>query len=1126
MSIHSEDAWYVLDAFFRAKGMAHVQLDSYNDFMDNVLQEIVSKTKPHAIEIESVRGNQVLKRKYEVNFGRVTLRKPQMGPDDVTPMFPMEARLRELSYSASLYIDMQQIATMYENGVEVSSTTTDFKQVFVGNIPVMVRSKYCQLYQSSDSTAHKECDYDEGGYFIVNGSEKVIVAQERLAPNRVFCYERKHGLKFSHVAEIRSSLDAGDSSTSPLYVGYAVTSGQLLITLPFIRDHIPACVVMRALGVITDRDMYNMVTGGDEVLGGLLSVTIDAASSVRTQAQALELIGKRCAGAGSDAQSRVERARTLLTDDVLPHCGTSLNEKAYFVGYMMKRVLQARSGLTLEDDRDHVSAKRVEVVGPLFAMLFRPLFKKFAFDTQEILRRTIDVKREASVLTAVNPTTITNGFKYCIVTGKWALQRQLHTYAKVGVSQQLSRLSHADTLSHLRRLNLPARTGKLTKPRQQHHSQWGYVCPTETPEGIACGLLKNFSLTCCVTVRQHGSDLSRLLRESVIPLHEEPNLNDTAVFFNGAWIGTHPDPVDFVRTLRDARRQGIIHEHTSIAHLIPQNELHICSEEGRCVRPLFVVRNQQLVITRDHIEALQRRELDWDDLIRQGCLEFVDSMEESTCMIAMRLDALYDKHPYSHTYTHSEIHPSIILGVCASMIPFPDHNQSPRNTYQSSMGKQAAGLNVSNFRYRMDALAHLLDTPQKPLVATKAMKYLFGKELPSGTNSIVAIACYTGFNQEDSLILNQGAIDRGFQRITSYRSHVEYEEVDKATQRRTLAFEHPSPITTLGTHDKNYNTIDSDGLPQLGQRINKRDVLVGKTAILPQPTPKGETHKDHSLLSTNTGIVDRVMLSSTESGNRLTKIRVRTQRIPEVGDKFSSCHGQKGTVGLILPASSMPFTQEGITPDIIMNPHAVPSRMTIGQLIECVLAKVAALTGTEGDATPFSPHSIDDVSNLLRELGFQRHGHERLYSGFTGQPLSTLVFIGPTFYQRLKHMVDDKIHARSRGPNTLLTRQPRKGRRHDGGLRFGEMERDCVIAHGATALLRERTLDASDRFKVHVCDHCGLLCEANLSEGKYMCRKCKQFKDISQVTIPYAFKLLVQELNAMCIAPKLIVDKK
>jgi DNA-directed RNA polymerase II subunit RPB2 len=797
------------------------------------------------------------------------------------------------------------------------------------------------------------------------------------------------------------------------------------------------------------------------------------------------------------------------------------------------------------DDRDHYGNKRLDLAGPLIGTLFRQLFARQTKEARIQLQKSLDSGRDLNLSSSINPNIITRGLKYSLGTGNWGQQGQ--SVSKSGVSQVLNRLTFASTLSHLRRMNTPiGREGKLAKPRQLHNTHWGMVCPAETPEGQACGLVKNLALMTIVSVGSKAYPVLKHLEEFGTENLEEIAAstvpNSTKVFVNGVWVGIHRDPDYLVSTIRNLRRSVSISPEVSIVRDSIDSELRLYTDPGRALRPLLVVDpdSQKLVLKRAHINQLKlslglsrdEQGVFWPDLISNGLIEYLDTMEEETAMIAMKFYDLGEKLSdgrFEMTYTHCEIHPAMILGICASIIPFPDHNQSPRNTYQSAMGKQAMGVYSTNFLMRMDTLANVLYYPQKPLCATHSMEFLHYGKLPAGINSVVAVACYSGYNQEDSVLMNQSSIDRGLFRSVFYRTYK-----DRADAREKEQFEIPDRSQTRRPRMEGaYDKLEGDGLVPPGTVVTGDDVIVGKTVPLEidenDPVQRAQRHRfrdcSQALRSSEAGVVDKVMVSTDKDNNRFVKVRVRTIRTPQIGDKFASRHGQKGTMGMAYRQEDMPFTIEGISPDIIMNPHAVPSRMTIGHLVETLLGKVAALTGTEGDATPFSQRAIvQEVSSNLHRLGYQSKGYEVLYNGQTGRMMEAQLFIGPTYYQRLKHMVEDKIHSRATGPVTSLTRQPVEGRSRLGGLRFGEMERDCMISHGAARFLQERLFDASDRYRVHVCDICGLFAVANLTKQTFECKSCRNKTQVSQVYMPYAAKLLFQELMSMCIAPRIMTD--
>ncbi|RCI12917.1 hypothetical protein L249_0582 [Ophiocordyceps polyrhachis-furcata BCC 54312] len=1236
--ITPEDCWTVISSFFETKGLVSQQTDSFDEFTQTTIQDLVNEYSTITLDQPnppSPPGVKIALRRYEIKFGTVMVSRPTISETDgtVTSLLPYECRDRNLTYASPLYINItKKVSAAIEKEVplhemdeaqqeeyartgehptkliweqeesgedEDSSKPADWKNmVFVGKLPIMVKSKICHLSRETDDNLFlvNECPYDQGGYFVINGSEKVLIAQERSAANIVQVFKKAQPSPYNYTAEIRSALEKGSRLISSLMLklygkGDSARGGfgqTIHTTLPFVKSDLPVAIVFRALGVVSDEDILNHICYDrkDSQMLEMLRPCIEEAFCVQDREVALDFIGKRGNRdqAGLGREKRVRVAKDILQKETLPHISQtegSETRKAFFLGYMVHKLLQCALGRREPDDRDHFGKKRLDLAGPLLAKLFRGIVRRMNTELSNYLRRCVEGNRHFNLAVGIKPGTLSNGLKYSLATGNWGDQKKAAS-STAGVSQVLNRYTFASTLSHLRRTNTPiGRDGKLAKPRQLHNTHWGLVCPAETPEGQACGLVKNLSLMCYVSVGSPSEPLIEFMINRGMEVVEEYEPlrypHATKIFVNGVWVGVHQDPKHLVNQVLDTRRKSYLQFEVSLIREIRDQEFKIFSDAGRVMRPVFTVQQEDdpetgiekghLVLTKDMVNRLAKEQAEppedpstkmgWEGLIRAGAVEYLDAEEEETSMICMTPEDLElyrlqktgnpvdedpgddlnkrlktKTNPTTHMYTHCEIHPSMILGICASIIPFPDHNQSPRNTYQSAMGKQAMGFFLTNYSRRMDTMSNILYYPQKPLATTRSMEFLKFRELPAGQNAIVAIACYSGYNQEDSVIMNQSSIDRGLFRSLFFRSYSDQEK--KVGLNYTEVFEKPFHQSTLRMKHGTYDKLDDDGIVSPGVRVSGEDIIIGKTAPIDQESQDLGTRtsvhqrRDIStpLRSTENGIIDSVVVTVNADNVKYVKVRVRTTKIPQIGDKFASRHGQKGTIGVTYRQEDMPFTREGVTPDIIINPHAIPSRMTIAHLIECLLSKVSTLEGMEGDATPFTDVTVDSVSELLRKHGYQSRGFEIMYNGHTGRKLRAQVFFGPTYYQRLRHMVDDKIHARARGPVQIMTRQPVEGRARDGGLRFGEMERDCMIAHGAAAFLKERLFEVSDAFRVHICEICGLMTPiANLSKQSFECRPCKNKTKIAQVHIPYAAKLLFQELQAMNIAARMFTNR-
>ena len=1167
--ITESDCWKVISAYFSQHGLVSQQLSSFNQFVGRNIQEIVDENGLVRIEMDKdYRTKDAEQIIYELNFSQVKIAKaPQFSESNEKinkQLFPNEARVRNLDYLSDLSVEVS-FREKKGNNSDENKEKLKAQTYSIGKIPIMVRSNYCSLNGKTDTERVdvRECEFDQGGYFIIGGGEKVIVAQERMATNFVYVFNKKDQSGFSWQAEVRSSLDGSNRPPIQFAVKIAKKNTHLkhdlggLITarIPYVKSDVDIVILFRALGLESDKDIIDFIVfdENDNTFKELLRPSLEKFfSDDMNKEQCLEYIGNRTTrGEAKEQETRIRRAEEILRKEMLSHVSIergSEAKKAYFIGYMIYRLGNCALGRAKGDDRDHYGKKRLDMSGVLLTGIFRQYFRNFLKNAESNLKEKIKHSSSNSIeLGEVFDTTIiSNGMKYALATGNWGKNR-IGVVLKTGVAQVLQRLTFMSSLSHLRRLNTPLeKTGKITKPRQLHNTHWGMLCPAETPEGQACGLVKNLSLMAFVSV---GTP-SRLMQEDLDSLSDFQQLSEVSpelirgkskIFINGAWVGITGSPDDIMRELIKQRREAKISKEISIVNNFMNKEIKIYTDSGRAMRPLFIVEkykdkkneiNSRLKITKQNIIDLSEQRTTFDNLVENGIIEYLDVEEEETSMIAMKIKDLELNKDYCSTYTHCEIHPAMILGVSASIIPFPDHNQSPRNVYQSAMGKQAIGIYSTNFNMRMDTLSYLLFYPQKPLVTTQSMEFLKFKDLPAGINAIVAIMCYTGYNQEDSVIMNQSSIDRGLFRSAFFRTYTSEQRVEAKLKHEN--FEVPNEKEVSKYRVGSYCKLDKEGLIAPGTKVKGDDIIIGKTGLVSMDVDdesgenkitKKKTDLSESLRPSEEGVIESVMLTTNRSGYIIAKVKCRSTRIPQIGDKFASRHGQKGTIGMTYRQEDMPFTMEGITPDIIVNPHAIPSRMTIGHLIECLSSKTAAISGREGDSTPFSEkQQVNEIWEHLHKLGYQKYGNETVFNGFTGRKVDMLIFFGPTYYQRLKHMVEDKIFSRARGPVQILTRQPTEGRARSGGLRFGEMERDCMISHGAAFFLKERLMNVSDKYRVHVCKTCGLFAEADVDAQTFNCHLCKDSEGIVQCYIPYACKLLFQELMAMHITPRIIFD--
>ena len=1161
-----ETNWDIIKMYYKNGHLLKLvnhQIESYNNFINVQMRKTIDMFNPTVIKSDQYLNSDTKQHSLfiEINFGEFYLHRPQIHENNgaTKVMFPNDARLRNFTYAASLLIDIniKIIVNKGDNSDSKHVINKKLEKVHLGKIPIMLKSDHCVLTQFRHYTPEitKECRFDPGGYFIINGSEKTVLAQERANDNAVCCFDqRRTNTKWDWTAEIRSV--AYNKIISPKQIQVMVSNKTnvfghpMYISIPRTKQPIPIFIVFRALGIESDKDICEkiMLDVSDEKhkdIKYFLRASLINANEVLTQEAALEYMKGLTSfipinmDKETGNKKREQFVRDILMNDLFPHC-RNVVEKIYYLGYCVMTLIKTCLGWRAADDRDSYINKRVDTTGYLLNNLFRNYFNKVVKDMSKQVIREMNggswksnndynnIINATNIYKIIKASTIENGIRRALATGDFGI-KSINS-SKVGVAQVLNRLTYVSALSHLRRVNTPVdKSGKLIPPRKLHGTSYGFICPAETPEGGSIGIVKNLTYLAQITNYSDSSVIYDFLRHHIMFLEDcecRTVSTLTKVFVNGNWCGCTDDALSLFNNLKQMKHRGIFNIHTSIAFDYTNNTIYISSDAGRLVRPVFKVRNNKILLTSQLVAKIKSETIQWEDLFTnqvtdESIMEYIDAQEQNTSLVAMFRKDLEDKTKH---YTHCEIHPSTLFGLLASCIPFPEHNQSPRNTYQCAMGKQAIGIYTTNFRDRMDKTSLVLSNPMRPLVDTRIMNILGLHKIPSGQNAIVAIATYSGFNQEDSVIINRSAIDRGMFSATTYKTEKdEDKKIFGDEEKRGV----PDPLKTRGIKFGNYKKLQENGFMKENTLIENTDVIIGKYRPIKQnknDNTKRIKYCDESRIyrTKEECFIDRNYIDTNGDGYNICKVRIRTHRKPIIGDKFSSRHGQKGTVGVILDEKDMPFTESGIVPDIIINPHAIPSRMTIAHLKETLLGKVLVQLGMFGDGTSFNNVDLKTITDELLKQNYEKSGDELMMNGMTGEQIETRVFIGPVFYQRLKHMVNDKQHSRSTGPMVVLTRQPAEGRARDGGLRFGEMERDCMISHGASRFTKERMYDVSDKYSVHVCKECGLIASYNEKYSIYNCKNCNNSVNFSCINIPYSCKLLFQELITMNVAPRFL----
>jgi DNA-directed RNA polymerase subunit B len=1078
----------ILKSYLSQHSLVESNIVSFNNFIERRMQEIVDEISQSLTNDE-----------FEIKLGKITVDKPVVIEADgsTSILTPTEARLRNLTYSAPVYVEIS-----VKQGGTVESHNFE-----IGKIPIIVKSKTCSTHgMNREQLEENYMDpLDPGGYFIINGNERVIVMIEDLAPNQPFIGMSRGKLTL-RLFSLRGSYRIPVSITE---------TNEGILETSFSRfKNIPTIVVLKALGMIKEADIARYI--GKE--NDSFIVNLYEYAAINTPEDAMVYIAEKTSLQGTKKEM-VDRVKQRLDSYLMPHIGLTKEdriEKAITLCKLIKQFYTAKDDASIVTNKDHYANKRVRLSGDLLADLFRVNMNILVRDIQYSLAKIAKRKKFYSVKTIAKSTLFSHRIESAIATGSWIGETS-------GVTQNMDKTNYLAILSQLQRVSsqLPGEQENFMA-RTLHPTHYGRFCPIETPEGTEIGLRKNLAIMCRISTRstldekQFTQSLESLGMTASI---KSEGVNDYDIFFNGRFIGSVKDHKEFIGRVKEMRRNDRFPMELSIGFNDELSTIIISSETGRVLRPIIIADGGVSRFTEDHEASLASGEMSWSDLIKQGIIEYLDAREEENSLVALNKEDLTAEH------THLEIDHIDLLGLVTSLVPYANHNQASRLNRGSKTQKQALGIYAANYPVRVDTDVSVLHYPQKPIV--RSFVYDTLSVYPSGQNLVVAVMTHEGYNMEDAIVLNKGSVQRGMGRSTYFRPYVT-EEIHYAGGLADK-IEIPEKDTSRYRTETSYRFLEDDGIAYLEADMHEDDVVIGKTSPPKFLSEAREisvrTRKESSsaIRQEEQGVVDAVFLTIDNEGNRLIQVRMRDQRIPELGDKFSTPYGQKGVVGMIVPENDMPFTSRGMRPDVIFNPHGIPSRMTIGYLIELMGGKVGSNSGRVIDGTAFSGESREELENELGSLGFRLDGKESMYDGISGRMLTAKIYVGEMYYLRLKYMVANKLHARASGKVQLLTRQPIEGRSMGGALRLGEMEQEALVAHGASLLLKERY--DSDRVVLPICAKCGYLAVDDKIRNKTTCPACSS-NEIEKVEVSYAFKLLVDELQGLHIKTQFELGNK
>ena len=1075
----------VIKKYLKEHSLVESNILSFNNFIDERMQQIVNELNDALPKEEDI----------DIKLGKVRVGKPNVIEADgsVSLITPTEARLRNLTYSAPIFLE---ITIKQEEQMES-------QDVEIGRIPIMVKSKICNTYGlSKEELEENYLDLrDYGGYFIINGNERVMILTEDLATNQPFVERGKERLMlrlFSSKGAYRIPISISENAEGIIEVSFSRFRG------------IPAVIILKALGLVKEADIAKYI--GKET--DSLIVNLYEYANISSSEDAMMWIAEKTALQGTKKEI-LDRVKQRIDSYFMPHIGgkKEKDEKAITLCKFIKQFLIAKENPSIQTDKDHYANKRVKLSGDLLSDLFRVNLNVLLRDIQYSLSKVAKRRKFYSLKTVAKSTLFSHRVESAIATGSWIGER-------TGVTQNMDKTNYLSMLSQLQRVSsiLPGEQENFLA-RTLHPTHYGRFCPIETPEGTEIGLRKNLALLARISTAislDESSFINRLRAEGMKKI-EEPGKWD--IFFNGRFIGSVDEGSEFVNRLKEERRKARMPIEVSIRIDSSTQTLYISTDHGRVLRPLIVVENGKPKLTEEHEKLLKEDKLKWIDLLNQGIVEYLDASEEENAYIALNEEELNEQH------THFEIGPLASLGIITSLVPFANHDHPPRLLKGSKTLKQSLGIYSGNYLVKLDTDVSVLHYPQKPIV--KSMLYDTLKIYPAGQNLVVAIMTYEGYNMEDAIVLNKGSVDRGLGRSTYFRPYTSVELNYPGGLKDEICI--PEKDISGYKTEENYKYLEDDGIAYPEANLNEGDAVIGKTSPPKFLSEAREisvrTRKENSSIirQEEKGIVDFVVITSDSEGNKVVQVRTRDIRNPELGDKFSAPHGQKGVIGAIIPEENIPFSARGIKPDLIFNPHGIPGRMSIGYMIELLAGKVGAIKGEEIDSTPFSGASVEELENELKKRGFRYDGKETMYHPVSGEMMKAKIFVGNMYYLKLKHMVSNKLHARASGKVTLLTRQPVEGRSRGGALRLGEMEQQALVAHGASLLLKER-YDA-DKVTIYICNECGSIAIKDYIKNRVFCSECNS-NDAEPIEVSYAFKLLVEEIQSLHISTKFELKSK